>query len=80
MRSGPEQAMDAGQVTRRRRALLGAAVAAAASLGLIAFPLLARAALSETALLLLVFGFTIAMGGGAILAVFSLGGGKPGAS
>ncbi len=68
--------MGTEQVSRRRRALTGAAVATAGSLGLIAFPLLARVPLSENGLVALVFGLTIAMGGGAILAVFSLGGRK----
>ncbi len=68
--------MDTERATRRRRGLLGAVVATAGSLGLIAFPLLADAPLSENMLIWLVFGLTVAMGGGSILAVFSLGGEK----
>ena len=68
--------METEPVTRRRRALLGAAVAAVASLGLIGFPLLVRAPLSESVLVSLVFGLTITMGVGTITAVFSLSGGR----
>ncbi|MEW6251457.1 MAG: hypothetical protein AB1716_12475 [Planctomycetota bacterium] len=62
------------QTGRRRRALAGLLLAAGASVGLMAFPLLSRMSfLGERAALPLVFGLTIAMGCGAILAVFSLG-------
>ncbi len=67
--------MAASQISRRRRAAVGALVAVAASLGLIAFPLLAGGSFPDGRLpALVVFGLTIAMGAGTILAVFSLGG------
>ncbi len=67
--------MGTDQVAKRRRAWAGGTVAGLASLGLISFPLLARAELlSDKGMISLVFGLTIAMGCGAILMLFSLAG------
>ncbi len=65
--------MGTDQVARKRRAWAGLGVAGGSSLGLIAFPLLARVPLSDTTLFSIVFALVVAMGLGAVLAIFSLG-------
>ncbi len=77
---GQDEAMNTDEIPRNRRALAGGAVASLAALGLISFPLVSRSdLLGESATISLVFGLTIAMGCGALLALFSLAGdhGRP---
>ena len=73
MMVGPEQRQTATGGGRRRRAILGGTLAVSASLGLTAFPLLARLPfVGDVGLYATVCGLTAVIGIGAVLAIFNL--------